>query len=420
MMTSYCLQYICRKKTDQKAGEKMQHTFTLEQEHLLSLISYALWGTEKPSITAQEWPKVYQLMKAHSVTAIPVQQLSGYDIPTEIMVDVKKTVIAQIFHYQRIVGVQADLAKAFNQTGVGVAVLKGTSAAQYYPNPEFRTMGDIDLLAKPDDYAKTYQLLLDMQWHDVTKEGEELRGRHRTLTKKGISIELHHFFSSTANSQVSSNALDEHIFISIKNDGLLLDDAPNGLVLLNHILQHLNAGIGLRHIIDWMLFVDRCLDDTMWNSTFSELAVSCGLKDLAIAITRMCQLFMGLRTDNITWCKAADNDTCRMFMMYVINSGDFGRMRDITSSGALVKLPSAKHPIQMFRYVQSHGVQNWRALKKYQWLKPVAWIYQSLRYVRMIRSSHIDMHKLGEIASEAQFRKQLFDSVGLSFPVSEK
>ena len=39
----------------------------------------------------------------------------------------------------------------------------------------------------------------------------------------------------------------------------------NGLVLLGHINQHLEEGLGLRQILDWALYVDKALDDDAWE-----------------------------------------------------------------------------------------------------------------------------------------------------------
>ena len=40
----------------------------------------------------------------------------------------------------------------------------------------------------------------------------------------------------------------------------------NGLELIWHFRVHLYNGIGLRHAIDWMLFVHNCLDDKAFAS----------------------------------------------------------------------------------------------------------------------------------------------------------
>ena len=98
----------------------------------------------------------------------------------------------------------------------------------------------------------------------------------------------------------------------------------NGLVLLEHINQHLEEGLGLRQILDWALYVDKALDDDAWEYTFAPVVRRLGLERLAITVTRMCQLYLGLRSD-ITWCASADEKVCDSLMNYIMEQGNFGR-----------------------------------------------------------------------------------------------
>ena len=45
----------------------------------------------------------------------------------------------------------------------------------------------------------------------------------------------------------------------------VLPSLQNGLVLMLHIVKHLKSGLGLRQIIDWMMYVDKQLDNEKWE-----------------------------------------------------------------------------------------------------------------------------------------------------------
>ena len=81
---------------------------------------------------------------------------------------------------------------------------------------------------------------------------------------------------------------------SIPDNSTVLPDDENGIVLLSHIRQHLESGLGLRQIIDWMMFVRSYLNDEMWFSSFHEKAQRTGLESLAVITTKMCQKYLGL------------------------------------------------------------------------------------------------------------------------------
>lgn len=181
---------------------------------------------------------------------------------------------------------------------ISVAVLKGAAVAMNYPHPEYRSMGDIDIIVSKEQYMDAYHTLIN---HGYEAEGDhslKVFRRHIRLSgPSGIKIELHHHFSSSLTKEYSE-ALDEIISEGILNhETVEIPPIANGLVLLGHIQQHLSNGLGLRQIIDWMMYVERYLNDEFWNTEFKDVAVRCGLKKLAIVSTLMCQKYLGLDTE---------------------------------------------------------------------------------------------------------------------------
>ena len=98
-------------------------------------------------------------------------------------------------------------------------------------------------------------------------------------------------------------------------------------MILEHISQHLENGLGLRQIIDWMMFVHKCLPDENWPE-FQVLASNIGMETLAIVMTRMCELHLGL--PERMWCKSADNELCGQLMDYILACGNFGEKKQKT------------------------------------------------------------------------------------------
>ena len=159
----------------------------------------------------------------------------------------------------------------------------------------------------------------------------------------------------------------------------MLSPLANGLVLLDHMRRHLKSGLGLRQVIDWMMYVYHNLDDEFWNSSFRTIAEDKGMDKLAITATRMCQIYLGL-PETITWCKSADEKTCEQLMECLLVSGNFGRKN---GQGNLVETVSTFIKQEgLFKWLQYAGEHNWETYHKHHWLKPLCWFYQIFRYAK--------------------------------------
>lgn len=360
-----------------------------------------------------DWLGAYNFFNEHTITPV-ANDLIPF-IPDEYA-DLKKTwkdsVYSNVFKYARFVKSQEQILEAFRKNKIPVAVLKGTSAAKYYPKPQLRAMGDIDLLVKPDDYNRAVECLKSNGCSETTVSAENERGRHRSFSYGDSSIELHYFFSSQEDSD-KAQALDNLLFASISDCNTVLPDEENGLVLLAHIRQHLRGGLGIRQIIDWMMFVKAYLNDEKWYSSFRKKAQDTGLEQLATAVTKMCQNYLGLKTENITWCKDVDENICDKLLQYILESGNFGRSRELTNSAVVGEIPKLYEPVKLFKYIQAHGKRNWAVLKKHPRLKPFAWIYQLCRYIKMAVQNRIGAGSLKEIYDEGNKRNDMFAELGL-------
>ena len=94
-------------------------------------------------------------------------------------------------------------------------------------------------------------------------------------------------------------------------------------------MHHLKyQGIGLRQIIDWMMFAQSELTDEVWEKEFKALAREAGLESLAITITYLCQKWLGLSKE-LTWCHEADEDFADEILMRLFVDGYFGHERPL-------------------------------------------------------------------------------------------
>lgn len=344
------------------------------EQILLQAIQKSLWNTDITFPEDTDWNAVLKEAEDQAVLGIVIGIA-----PTDVQKDWKARASAGTAHFVRILHYQEELYKLLKDHDIPMVILKGCAAAIYYPNPSLRAMGDIDFLVPPEHFDRAKELLAQNRYEI---EDDPRAPRHMHVHKDGISFEQHRFFSSEGIevegyiTEGISEIEERSIYGSVFP---MLTKLANGLVLLGHMVQHLKTGLGLRQVIDWMMFVHAELDDALWNTAFQKAANETGLETVAVTMTRVCQLYLGL-TDSIRWCQYADNELCEELIENLLSSGNFDRKRG--TGFAVESVTSNIARKGLFRYLQTAGEYNWKAYHKHKWLKPFAWFYQICRYAK--------------------------------------
>ena len=181
----------------------------------------------------------------------------------------------------------------------------------------------------------------------------------------------------------------------------------NGLVLIFHINQHLRSGLGLRQIIDWMMFMDK-LPEGVWEEKMLPVLRKTGMEKLALTVTAMCQKYLGLKTivDNI------DDYPCDELMDYIMEKGNFGRKDETRNRVASFSLTSTDIK-SVFRRLQTGGLTHWTSAKNHPVLRPFAWIYQSFRILGIFLKKGIKPAEVIEQQRHGMKQRELIKSLGL-------
>ena len=362
-------------------------------KRVLNLLRLALWEPEKALLSVDE--AVFSELCEHAVSALIEPILPQLDMSPELHRQWKNKIRQQLIYNEMYRSVQDTLPQKVPYT-----ILKGTSAAQYYPKPENRTLGDIDIMTAREDTDAVCEILILDGWRETTNESDAERGRHRVFKKHYFTIEVHAFFASV-NEPEKAKILDDLIIDHI-NSSHVLPDMINGLVLIDHINQHLEVGIGLRQIIDWMMFADKCLTDEGWEA-FRPVAQATGFETLAVTTTRMCELYLGLPEHK--WCNDASEELCSNLMEYVMRCGNFGSKQYTEEEIAIARAGKLRHPIKAIKELQEKGEENWR-LAGNPGLKPFAWAWQGMQFLKGTPG-------LTRGYAEARRRDRMFDELGV-------
>lgn len=329
-----------------------------------------------------DWNDVFLEAEKQRITSI-VRCGSSYYVPGKFKDKWKITYYNDLGYASYVIEVMKKLVDLMNIYKIPFCILKGTSVAVYYPEPLLRSMGDIDFIVQKEYIEKTKEILIQEGF--IPDLGEEKDPRHQSFSyKEEICCELHQRFSFDE-MDIDIDTIIENSYEKLETGKIrgvsfpMLPPLENGLVILDHLRHHLYSGLGMRQVLDWMMYVNNILDDKYWEETFSPVARSLGFEKLACVTTRLCQIYFGLSSD-LHWCRNIDDNVCEEFMNCIIESGNFGKANGL---GANIE-----HTIINFRnrgffsYLQTAGEYNWEAYHKHPWLKPVAWIYQVFRYIK--------------------------------------
>ena len=474
---------------------------TNTQKALLEALSHALFGGDIIPLTDE--------MSAEA------KQQAVYSLIAK-----GKGVYPTVINNIRVAYAQEKVGAALK--GIPYVVLKGLAAAVYYPEPFWRTLGDIDIMVRPEDFDAACTALLaagyktddaidnatgvvssnksdDMMGESLNNSScnssgnvadnaadcpktnasvhtsnkiTDKRPRHIHFHRNGVLIELHRTYAelntpeaealldgwiyqgishpayarvlddkvvvgqnttptsaeqfTVEQSSVERSATDQStsgqaintlssapsISFSSSADGQpfpMLPEPLNGLTLLAHISQHLEDGLGLRQIIDWVMYVDKQLHDDTWPQ-FKERTDLLGLTKLAKVTARLGQMYLGL-DNNIMWCKGVDDALATELLEYVFECGNFGQKAPMSNTVTYV-LSHGKGLSGFFRNLQRRGEGNWLAYQRHHILKPFCWIYQAGRYAsRGLKNGHT-LSALGRDWSSSRKRNRLIEALG--------
>ena len=342
---------------------------------LFDFIRVSQFGGELTSNDV-DWDELYSAAKVQAVLGI---------VSSVVPEEIKKTEARwieysyrQMAKYTRYIHAESALKELLDGAGVRFVILKGDAAAIYYKDPARRQMGDIDFLTSDFDAARAIMLEAG---YELVHESDQY-ARHISFDKDGVHFELHRWFShEEADIERFLTSGMERIEIGVTegHEFPMLPKLANGIVLLDHMRSHLKSGLGLRQIVDWMMYVHRELDDAFWKAEFEEAAREAGLRKLAVTATKMCRLYLGL-PDALSWCEEADEVLVDDLMGVVLAAGNFGHVH---AQGSKVDTVTTRFRQKgVFRSLQMAGEYNWKAYKKHHYLKPFAWAYQIGRYTK--------------------------------------
>lgn len=351
-----------------------------ESEYLLHLLG-AWLREEAPEVPQDlDWSKVLRLAEIHSLTGILGYMSMSWPIcPPDQQKMLRSVCLNTIAAFNRR-GIQTTmLLQQLEQAGIEHIVMKGFVLREYYPVPELRTYGDVDLVIHPEDRQRCHALMqklgfqTDTDWEPVFsyRRVEEYYEIHTHIMEVDVSDKADH--------REYFEAVWSHVE---QKSGMTFQLTPefHFLYLITHIAKHLvGSGAGLRMYLDLGAFIRHFGDTLDWSFIRRELET---LKLWPFANVALTLVQCGFGVESPLALEPVEERTWNTFLSFTLQGGVFGqagmdsgtntlkaqsRGGEITRVGAVRKrlFPSAKTIESRYTYLQ-----------KKPWLLPVAWVHR--------------------------------------------
>lgn len=306
----------------------------------LELLRAGLWEVS-PDLSlfdsAIDWRQVLEIAGEQTVLGVVTDAVAL--IPKEKQGE--RPVMMQFF--ARTMGLEDDnrqmnrfapyLMTQLEKKGVASLLLKGAGVAACYRQPLHRVVGDIDLLIVDDgQYQKAKGLMARIADH--IEEEDEVR-KHSAFSYKGMTIEIHGDFRFSINEQCRRNTQSWKEKRISKQPRRMTEGPLKGASLLPvqfdavfifaHMLGHyLGAGgVGLRQVSDWMMFLNRYLEEINTEILIDDLEL--------LGIKRYWEVFGAMAVDELGYPKERMplyderySKKGRMVLRNIFKTGNFG------------------------------------------------------------------------------------------------
>lgn len=394
----------------------MKELFSKEEIQLINLLRAAVgkenktkeWNTDNKDANS-----VLGMAKRHAVLSLMYDVVQENRLFPDKQKYIEKETKQIILQSYRLLFLTKYVVDILSQQGIRVVVLKGVATASFYPIPELRKSGDIDLLIlDKKDLDKLEKVMTDAGF-EISKE--QHANHHKVfITQEGINIELHSMLAEPFADKRINRAIQQqmeecsgHIMVTdvIGIELPMLDKPYHAYELLLHMLQHfMYAGFGLKLLCDWIMIWRQ-----NWTGEEKEIFVrlvkACGLESFAEALTAVCIKYLDMSSDTFAW-RVDENDMTDIMLRELLDSEEFGgsdrnRMVMMSGTGVTAYIREFHHQMHL----------NFPKAGKCFLLWPVLWVITLVKFLR--NNKKVRNTSTKEVLREAKRRSLLMKQLRL-------
>ncbi len=351
---------------------------TNEQKYLIHLLSCAI-RNDIPAPPAQQvsWGKIREIADKQKILPLlfeAVRKLEKKYQPDDELMKLweKETLGCTLFFSFQMQNIYS-LLKDADEKGIDMLLLKGMVLRELYPVPELRTMGDVDIMIKPEHRDLVKELFISNGYEIVAED----TGPTIYHKKDVLKFEVFHFIPSGLKSAKGKEIDILSNTVKMKGEHIFMPSAEKMLLhSIAHLMKHLRTrGSGIRNLADIVLLLEKSeLDMNYINEQIKELEAEKIFRGLLFAAKKY---FDYKTADDFS---DVDEEYVDRLMKYMLMTGVYGEMEnayilDARTAEGNIWTKIKNYVLKMFPS-SSKLSDKYEYAKKNCWLLPVAWLHR--------------------------------------------
>ena len=235
-----------------------------------NILKSALWGLDDrldaSSLSRDDVMTALRIAKSQTVLGMVANEVMRTSSLSCLLNEadkagLKRFVMSNLTTGQKLNNALINIVLELRKHGIEPVLLKGQGVAKYYPMPELRQCGDIDVYVGQDHFAKACELIGEMSSPE-DHQGDIPSLKHFHTRIGHAFIEIHRY------TDVYWPKRYDRVYQKISDAGMHSDLVPldfagvpvmspsvdfNVFFIFNHFWHHFIAdGVGLRQLCDWV------------------------------------------------------------------------------------------------------------------------------------------------------------------------
>ena len=393
---------------------------TPSQRALIGLLAKSVFHAEYEPEPETDWTAV--LEEAIHQTVFPQVYAAAKDLlPAELRTAHGKRFFQTASKNLNVILAHGEVHRLLAGHGVPYVILKGCASAEFYEEPTLRVMGDVDLYIHREDLERVRELLLK---DGYTQEVEDHQN-HWAFRRDRIDVEVHWAVTGvpTADNEVILRYLEGLIETAsertVGGEAMVLPDAlHHGLVMLLHMVSHMTAGgIGLRHLLDWLVFQ---------NSLSEEAFLACFEEPLKrIRLWRFVQVLAAVgeryfSCEPRAYGAEVPEELARSLVLDLFDAGNFGsKDADRLNQSKLLRNNETRQIDgktglgHLLAFINQRARTAMPAAKKHPILLPAAWVKVLIKRRQDVKAGIQPKLHLKQTLEGAKARQSVYEQLRL-------
>ena len=298
---------------------------------LVELVRVALGTLDRLSRmpSNEEWERMYLMCQQQAIAGVVLDgldRLPAEQRPPQLLLlqwigDLQQIEATYSLQCQRA----KELQDVFQQIGSHSSVLKGIGFSQFYPTPEHRQGGDIDLWVDGErkaimEWLRSQFDVVHVVWHHVDAKifddvETEIHFHPGWLYNPIFNKRLQRWFNVQKNHQFEVNENLGFVYPTVRF---------NAVFALVHLYHHLiEQGVGIRHILDYY-YILKSLPSEERLDVLNDLK-RFGMMNIAKAVMWVLQEVCGMSREYLL-CEPSEKEG-RFLLDEILRGGNFGNYR---------------------------------------------------------------------------------------------